>query len=326
MGHFVVAAKNKLSEMEIGARIDESDFASLTEDGTFVQLKYNEEDDNQKAEKYNVKPGIWTIIKTMTGLKLEETSFVTDRILEEFVHTKELEDKIDCFMRNIHVYAEEGIEVAARKILVFGSPGSGKTTSINKVLNKYAADKKTAVLVWTTDKFEAYQVKDLIKSFNYVDGCEKLILVVEDIGGTEIEQSRMRSDASLLSLLDNQEKTFTCPYLIIATTNYPENLMGNLTNRPGRFDDKIKMNNPPTEMRVKLFQFFAKGRETPEAIALIQDKKASVLSPAHLKDVIIRSRIYERPMDEIIKEMIKEVEQYTKGFADNKGSMGIGND
>lgn len=323
MGYFQIAAKNKLAEMPIGARIEESDFASLTEDGTFVQLKYNEED-TSTSETYKVKPGIWTIIKTMAGLKLQETSFVTDRILEDFVHTKEIEDKIDCWIRNIPIYAEEGIEVASRKMLVFGSPGTGKTTSINKVANKYVKDSKTAIVVWTTDKFEAYQVKDFIKSFEYVDGVEKLFLIVEDIGGTEIEQSRMRSDASLLSLLDNQEKTFTHPYLIIATTNYPENLMGNLANRPGRFDDKIQMNAPPAEMRVKLFKFFARGRETKEALALIEHKSAAVLSPAHLKDVIIRTRIYEKDMCDVIKEMIKEVEQYSVGFTNKKSSMGIG--
>jgi len=38
------------------------------------------------------------------------------------------------------------------------------------------------------------------------DGVDKLILVVEDIGGVEQKEVSRPSDSSLLSLLDNQKK------------------------------------------------------------------------------------------------------------------------
>jgi SpoVK/Ycf46/Vps4 family AAA+-type ATPase len=295
----------------------------LTSQDKFVQLQYHEEDD-KKAEAYVVKPGLWSIIKTMAGLQLQETKFVNDKILESLVQTKDVTDKVECFFRNLHVYAEEGIEVAKRGILLFGQAGGGKTTIINKVANEYVKDGKTAVIVWTTDKFEAFQVKDFIKAFEY-DGVEKLILIVEDIGGTEIESARMRSDASLLSLLDNQEKTFSIPVLILATTNYPENFMGNLTNRPQRFDDKIKVSPPNGEARGALLKFFGKGREDEESLILMASRKCEGFTPAHIKEVIIRSRIYEKSMIDVIKEMVKEVSAYSKGFSE-QGSMGITND
>lgn len=306
----------------MGARIDESDFSSMSNDGTFTQLTYVEEDDNTKAEPYDVHPGLFSIIKKGPALALQDTTFVNDKILETLVKTKEVTDKIDCFFRNLHVYAEEGIEVAKRGVLLYGQAGGGKTTTINKVANDYIKDGKTAVIVWTTDKFESFQVKDFIKTFAYV-GVEKLILIVEDIGGTEIDQSRMRSDASLLSLLDNQEKTFSIPVLILATTNYPANMMGNLTNRPQRFDDKIELSPPNGVTREALLKFFGKGRETPEALTLIASKKADGFTPAHLKEIIIRSRIYEKTMVDVIKEMIVEVDIYNKAFS-KTNSVGIG--
>lgn len=319
-GFFTIQAKNKLAEMPVGARIDESDFSTL-DDGVFVQLKYNEEDD-KKVDPYIVKPGLWTIIKTMQGLDLQETSFVTDRIIDDLVQTKEVTDKVDCFFRNLHVYAEEGIEVPKRALLLYGPPGGGKTTVISKIANKYVSDKKTAVIVWVTDKFESHTVKDFVKSFTY-EGVNKLILIVEDIGGSEIEQSRMRSDASLLSLLDNQEKTFSIPVLILATTNYPENMMGNLTNRPQRFDDKIKMPPPNALGRQKLLKFFGKTRETPEALELLGKKSCEGFTPAHIREVVIRSRIYEKTMESVIKEMIAEVETFIRGFDDKKSAIGF---
>ncbi len=324
MGHFLVKAKTNLKDVKIGDRINESDFSSLTDDGDFVQFEYIEEED-RKAEPYIVRPGLYTIIKTMMGLNLETTNFVNDKILESLVHTKDVTDKIDCFFRNLHVYKEEGIEVAKRGILLYGQAGGGKTTVINKVANDYVKDGRTAVIVYTTDKFEAYQVKDFIKSFTY-ENVDKIILVVEDIGGTEVNApGGVRSDASLLSLLDNQEKTFSIPTLIVATTNFPANFMGNLTNRPGRFDDKIEVNPPDAEARAALLRFFGRGRETEDSITAIKSKKCFGFTPAHIKEAIIRHRIYEKPLDVVIKDMIKEVEKYARGFIDPKGNMGIGN-
>lgn len=320
MGHFKLKAKNKLQDMQIGDQISESDFATLTPDGTFVQLEYVE-GESPKQEPYKIHPGIWAIQKTMVGLKLYETSFVQDKILDSFVKTKHITDKIDCFFKKIPVYYEMGFEVAKRAALLYGPAGTGKTTAISVVANKYVADKETAVVVWHTDKFEAFQVKDFIKSFEYV-GVNKLILIIEDIGGVEIDQARMKSDSSLLSLLDNQEKTFRIPTFILATTNYPANFMGNLTNRPNRFDDKIEVGYPGAEQRKELLKFFGKDMVTKDALAHMGANKTSQFSPAHIREVVVRAKIYDKTLSEVITEMCKEIEAFHNMFVE-KRSMGF---
>ena len=319
MGFFKVKAKNKLSDMNIGDEIAESDFATITPEGTFVQLEYIE--GTAEREPFDVKPGIWAIQKTSKGLILLPTSFVSDKILDSFVNTKNITDKIDCFFNKIPIYKELGFEVAKRAALLYGPAGTGKSTSITVVANKYASDDKTAVIVWHTDKFEAFEVKDFIKSFRYV-GVEKIILIVEDIGGVEIDQVRMKSDSSLLSLLDNQEKTFTIPTFILATTNYPGNFMGNLTNRPNRFDDKIEVGYPTSEQRSKLLEFFAKDNITPESLVEIKENRCKEFSPAHIREVVIRSRLYDKSMESVIKEMCQEIETYKKSF-EKSNKMGF---
>lgn len=206
-------------------------------------------------------------------------------------------------------------------MIFYGPPGVGKTTCINKIAEDYTADHKTLVAVWPTDKFEAYQVKDFIKSFNYV-GVEKMILIIEDLGGVEIDQVRMKSDSSLLSLLDNQEKTFKVPVLILATTNFIEIFMGNLTNRPGRFDDKIEVGYPSGEYRKELLRFFTKNTASTEALDLINSQTCKEFSTAHIKEIMIRSAIYEKDMVEVIKELSKEIDNYNKAFT-KSGRMGI---
>lgn len=282
-------------------------------------MEYHE--DEAQLIPYDVKPGTWSINKSSKGLELLPTSFVNDNILEEFVSTKEIEEAIDCFFRNIHLYKDFGIEVAKRGIFLYGPPGGGKSTTISKVARKYVSDDKTAVVVWHTSKWEAYMVKDFIKSFNYV-GVEKMILIAEDLGGIEGEDKRMDSDSSLLSLLDNQEKTFVIPTCIIATTNFPSMFLGNLTNRSGRFDDKIEVGYPPSDARQKLLSFFSKGNTTPEELKLVGSEKCKEFVPSQIREVYIRSKLRSRTMLEVMTEMLKEQDTFKKNFSKTK-SIGM---
>lgn len=328
MGKFKVKAKNNLASMNIGDEISESDFATLTPDGQFVQLEYIEDQDS--SDMYEVHPGIFCIQKTMTGFKLEPTTFVKDSILKTFIHTETITTRIDCFFRNLHRYKEFGIEVPSRKMMLYGPPGVGKTTAINGLAEEYTKDKKTLVVVWPTDKFEAFHVKDFIKSFSYTGGIEKMILIVEDLGGVEIDKVSMKADSSLLSLLDNQEKTFKLPVLILATTNHPEIFGGALTNRPGRFDDKIHIGYPPGSYRQDLFNFFIKDingldpLDIKDTLELMDSNLTKEFSTAHIKEVVIRSAIYEKLMCDVVRELATEQEKYKKDFMDKNGKMGIG--
>lgn len=319
-GIFKVKAITNLDEAKLGDVITESDFSTLTPEGKFVQLEYVA--DKNDEHKLEVEPGIFTIQKSMGGLYLEKTQFTKDKILEEFVNTSEIETKVDMFFRNMHKYKDLGIDVATRKILLWGPPGTGKTTAITKACSKYALDNKTIIVIYPTAKYESYEVKDFIKRFEY-KGVDKMILVMEDIGGVEMEDVRRGSDSELLSLLDNQEKTLTIPTLVIATTNFPEVFMGNLTNRPGRFDDKIKAGNPNADSRIKLLQFFNQSEVSQSVQTTLRTKAAEELSPAHLKEAVIRSVIHEKTLEQALKEILEEIAVYNKAFKDKGGSLGF---
>jgi SpoVK/Ycf46/Vps4 family AAA+-type ATPase len=318
-GHFKVKAKTKLADLPIGYEIQTSDFATLTPDGTFVQLEHIEEEEEVKP--YDVKPGIWSMQKTMTGMKLEATSFVEDDLLESFISTKNITDKIDCFFERLHVYRKHGFAVPKRGMLLYGPAGTGKTTAALLASRKYGSDGKTAILVWGTDKIDPVEVKDFVKIFRYV-GVEKVILVMEDIGGVEIDQVRIKSTASLLSLLDNQEKIFTIPIFVLATTNHPEAFLGNLTNRPGRFDDKIEVTYPPTEQRIQLLKFFNKNDISEEVLEKFRHKKYGEFSPAHIREIIIRSELHDMTLGDSMESIQKEIEHY-KNMFQKKNKLGI---
>jgi SpoVK/Ycf46/Vps4 family AAA+-type ATPase len=146
-----------------------------------------------------------------------------------------------------------------------------------------------------------------------------MILICEDLGGMENDGVRMRSDSSLLSLLDNQEKTFTLPIMIIATTNYPENFAENLTNRSGRFDDKIKVGYPDGEARKQLLKFFTKGSATEEELAMIGSAAWSRIPPSHIREAYIRSKLHSKTLLTTIQEISTEIKKFKKGFSEQNG-------
>lgn len=319
-GYFKIKAKYNLMDLKIGDRIERSDFFTHDASGNAVQLEYIAPEEN--VQDYTVKPGIFKISKTMFGLQLDPTSFVKDEILEELTSTREIEEIIDTFFSNLHLYAEFGIEIPKRNVLFYGEPGTGKSTSISRVTRKYCDDGKTLIIIWDTARFESYEVKSFIQSFKY-EGVEKIILVAEDLGGLENRNRGVMSDSSLLSLLDNNEKTFKIPVMVIATTNFPENLEGNISNRYGRFDDKIEVGYPTPENRQKLLQFFAKTHCTPEALELIASKVCDKFPPSHIREVYIRSRLRSKSLVDVIREMTGETKLYEKGFDKRNDKIGF---
>lgn len=327
-GHFTIKSKLKLDQLPVGFKLPESDYSTLTPDGNFVQLEYHEPERAKNIKEYDVKPGIWVMSHSqMQGMFLVETSFVQDSILEEFVHTKHINEKIDLFFKNVQVYYDLGFEVPKRGMLLYGPAGTGKSTAISKAVRRYD-DGKTAIVVWPTSKYEAQIVKDFVKTFNYV-GVERLILIVEDIGGVEVENAPrgMKSDSSLLSLLDNQEKTFKIPVFIIATTNHPEMFLANLTNRPNRFDDKIEVGFPESEFRVALLKFFSNKDKiraaTEEDLDFIASDKTEKFSPAHIREIVIKGMIYSKTYADVMKEMIKEIKTFENDFQKAPNRMGF---
>lgn len=319
MGYFKLLSRTNLKDIKLDQRIEESDF-SLQQGDDFLQFEYVEEE--RKLEPYPVKPGVFSINKTMMGLELMPTTFTQDKILKDLLTTKSITEKIDMFFNRLNVYYEEGIEIPKRGALLFGPAGTGKSSGISAIVEKYAGDEKTLIVTWSTDTFEASDVKRFFKSFEY-KGVERMILIAEDIGGIENDAATIRSDSSLLSLLDNKEKTFRTPTYIIATTNYAQNLMGNLTNRPDRFDDKLEIGYPTATARVELLKFYLKDAVTPDSIKLIESKKCEEFTPAHIREIRIRSKIHDKTPEAVIKEIQAEIESYKKAFSKQQ-AVGFG--
>lgn len=322
MAKFIVKAITDLDEVKEGDEIPESDYSHTSKLGKFVQFKYVK-DDEEKRDTI-VKPGIWSIESDNSQMVLRKTSFSNDLILKEFLYTEQIKDKVSRFFNKLEVYQKFGIEVPRRAALLYGPPGSSKTTGLRNVTEEFVADGKTAAIIWPTDTFEPYDVKTFVKSFQY-EGVEKLIFIMEDLGGIEVQNADVPSDPSLLALLDNSEKIFKIPVYILSTTNFPAIFASNLANRPGRFDDKIEVPYPSAEYRVKLLKFFLKEEPSEDVINLMESNKTREFTPAHIRETVIRSALHDKTLVEVITEIIQEIDIFKKAF-ENKSRFGIRGD
>jgi ATP-dependent 26S proteasome regulatory subunit len=320
--YFKVKKITDIKNINNSAQLPESDFSLFTSDDKFVQFELVKDAENLST--IAVKPGIYAVSETKNEkMGLVVSGFTEQTLLEDYASTKDISNKIHTFFNKLDVYKKFGID-PKRAMLLYGPPGTGKSLLLSKIANEYAALGETSVIIWPTDKYSARDVKSLFKRLDYkTNDIKRLILIVEDLGGTEQNSEVMQSESSLLSLLDNVEKTFTIPTMILATTNFPENFLENLTNRPQRFDDLIEVKRPQGEQRAKFLEFFSLGEASESALTKIKHKKYDELfSVAHVKEVVIRSALYDISLESAMDQLEAQAEKAKKQFT-NRRKIGM---
>lgn len=321
MGKFIFKKKIELKE---GVELDTSDFALQDKNGDIFQWTYKGE---ENEEAITVKPGIFSISfnSKTSDLDLKPTSFnMSKHIMEDYVHTKDLTTKIDQFFSKLHIYEKYGV-FPKRGILMYGGQGTGKSLTISKTVAKYVEGKDTAVIYWPTDKFRASDVKIFLKNLQYDPSTAKVIFVIEDIGGVSVDGGgqKLAVEPSLLSILDNVESIFKIPTMILATTNFPENLLANIANRPKRFDYLHKVDNPSADYRKAFLDFFSQGKANEEELKEIQDKKYSGFSIAHIEEVIIRHELDDITIMESLHKVLEQSKLAANSFAPERTGIRV---
>lgn len=290
-----------------------------------VQLEFIESKDG--VSKKIIEPGIFVFSDGPSGLNLNSLQLrKRDRMLESISNTSKIISEAKNFFNKLHVY-EQLERPKKRAVLLYSSPGMGKSSAIEKFCTEcIKEDPGTVVIVWPTSAVDADSVFSMLGTkAEYSEQCTRLILIMEDIGGSEGESRSRRDDidSGLLNLLDGVGLTFRLPTFIIATTNFPENLLQSLADRPGRFDLMMELKSPTYEEKVSLVEFIAKRLLSDEEKDALKRKEVADFSIAHLEEIVVRSMLHDKQFVEVINELIQHSERFKNSF-EEKRSLGLG--
>lgn len=320
---FKLISKIKFSDIDEKTTLPRSDLAIQSED-TLFQFKYVK---SKKVSKPLIKPGIFMLKHVNGFLSLASIELGKKRLLLNVVNSKSIIDEAERFFRNLHVY-EQLERQKKRGVLIYSSPGMGKSSTIAHFsLEALKEDPGTVVVVWPTSKVDADDVTDLLASATkFSKRATRLILILEDIGGSEHEgNSGSRGvDSGILNLLDGVSITFKLPTFIVATTNHPENLLASLADRPGRFDLMIELKPPAYKERIDLLEFIAKRPLSEEEKDVFSRKECDVLSVAHLDEIVVRSLLHDKTLKQTLREILDHKKNVADAFEKAKKEGGIG--
>jgi len=323
-GRFKIKKITKFKELTEGQVLElpESDLCFQNEE-QIIQMKYERAEEDRK---YEIKPGIYTLIETAVGIATSKVELKKRGLLESIDNTKQILREARIFFSKLHVYEQLG-RPKKRGVLLYSRPGMGKTSAIEKFCaDAVAEDAGTVVIIWPTSDIEADSVARFLSTRSeYTAECTRLILIIEDIGGGErdSEHGRAAVDSGLLNLLDGVGVTFRLPTFIVATTNHPENLLESLADRPGRFDLMLALKPPTHEEKKALLAFISKRELNDEEKECIGMKGTEDFSIAHLEEVAVRSLLHDKSYKEVVTELVEHSRKYKKNFEEKKNTLGI---
>lgn len=211
-------------------------------------------------------------------------------------------------------YKEYGLPYK-RGILLYGSPGNGKTTLVRSITGSTPAP----VIYWQiTEHTGSYSVEEV---FDTVARMAPAILVIEDIDSMP-EHTR----SMFLNTLDGAQ--VRAGLFIIGTTNYPEKIDPALINRAGRFDSTYEIPFPSGEIRRQYMKTLdRKGLFNEEQLSEIT-KDTEGLSISQLNELYMSVALgfhYEGEIDydRRIYDLQKQHKRSKKGNWEKEKSIGF---
>ena len=182
-------------------------------------------------------PGQYTIeVSQNRGLYFNKTKVTLDGLINlPDAASERVLAQIESFWKNKQRYIDMNV-LHKRGFLLWGPPGSGKTTTIQQVAEMIV--KRQGLAIYVKDPEIASKGLEILRR---VEPDRPIVVMMEDI--ESMMGNRAHDENHLLSLLDGELQIENVVY--IGSTNYPERLPPRLVNRPSRFDviQKIDMPN-----------------------------------------------------------------------------------
>lgn len=189
------------------------------------------------------------------------------------------------------LYQEHGV-LFRRGVLMYGPPGTGKTASLNLVAGDLIA--RGGIVVFNDTSIDL--MIRLLHSIRDTEPERPLITVLEDIDA----MINSYNESDFLALLDGEKKINNL--VVIATTNHIEKLGARITNRPSRFDTRIKVDMPTAADRAFYLKHVTRGK-LDDATMQRWARDTEGMSVAHLKEMAVAVLILGRDYAEVLTDL-----------------------
>ena len=197
-----------------------------------------------------------------------------------------IKEYLDTWLKNKHIYEERGL-LFKTGILLYGNPGTGKTTIATAIATYLKCD----IINIDMSTFKNLDVGSLVNSINadndmYVILLDEIDILFKSREDEDISIADKQIISKLLTLLDSINSPNNC--IFVATTNYIDKL-DNAVVRKGRFDKQYEVTNISRESAYRMCKSF---KLSEESINKVLNDKTFPTNPAALQTDILEEIKY----------------------------------
>ena len=224
------------------------------------------------------------------GFYLEKISTKTEDLLRfPETNSQKVIHEIENFWEKEVIFKNYGIP-HKRGIILWGPPGSGKSSTIQIIISDIIKRKGIAI-----NFKDPFTFSGAVRLFREIQPNTPMVVLMEDIDSILEDYN----ESEVLNILDGVEKIDKIVFL--ATTNYPERLGERIINRPSRFDKRFKMPLPKKKSRHIYIEhlFFKAKLEENNIEKWVNDTK--YFSLAHIKELFTAVCILGDSYDESLE-------------------------
>ena len=232
-------------------------------------------------------------------INLDDLMVLPDSNSEKVLET------IEYFWDHEAAFREHGF-LWKRGILLWGPPGSGKTSTVQQ-LSKQIVD-RGGITIYCDYPPNTAQGLSLLRR---IEPERPVVVILEDMDAI----INRHGEADLLAMLDGEHQTDNVVF--VATTNYPEELDSRFINRPSRFDEIIKIGMPTAAARqfylaAKNPRLMENENELSEWVTITDG-----FSIAHLKELIISVECFGKTLNEAHSRLRTMIDATCSQYADS---------
>ena len=260
----------------------------------FEQMWARNGDSFSACEKatQTLEPGQYNIHSTEYGIIFKKHEIQTDKLINlPDSASEEIIIGIEKFW-NKKEHFETLNFLHKRGILLWGAPGSGKTSTIQQISKLIIS--KGGISFYVDDPGLGAAG---LAVFRKIEPDRPILVMLEDLDAI-IERF---NESSLLALLDGELQINNVVF--VASTNYPEQIDARILNRPSRFD-VIKHIGMPNSSARRIYLSTVNKRltENTDELECWVDKTKG-FSIAHMKEVVVGVEVFENNIDNVIKRL-----------------------